>query len=479
MMITRKRLGKVILAFFLVSQFWGLSLFFPKELSSANLTDVSDSLSNNRLSFRGELEGNVSAGGAVINLDTTPEDSANTSTGSASLMVNESLQVGGDNPAVAIKTIDSSTRVVLSSGLTNAASDGVLVVATSSAVHTVSFTPVSVIDGGAFRVLIPAASAGANDGYPDKTGFDFTTSTPTVSCTGGGGNMTFETGTASASAVTIGSVDYHSFECRYTGTGASPGAATMSIGTPAGAKLINPSPSSTTRYPGEADTYTFRVRHLYGPTQSYATVDETLGKIGVVEAVRVTATVSPTLTFQITGRAANSTSCGKTTPTDVGTTYNSVPFGTSVSVTSFADLAQQLLVSTNAAAGYVVTASESAALTAYNISGTPTIPNTTCDSTTCAYTDASGSEWNTTTSKGFGYSLQDVAGDCVAAGLEYNNGGATFNARPFGTVGQSIMTASAPVDSDMAYVCYRIIVSGTQQAGDYENYVIYIATATF
>lgn len=486
-MYLSKGLVKFLLVVFVLTQFWGLSLLFPKKLDSANLTNVTDSLSNNRLSFRGELENAHAAATAVINLDSTPEDARNTSSGSAALMGNESIQVGAGNTANTVKTIVSSTQVVLSAGITNAVSDAGMVVATSSAVHTVTFTPVSAVASGAFRVLIPCSTQANNDGYPDKDGFDFSTTAPTVSCLGGGSNISFTgvSGTASASAVQQSSTWYHSFECRYNGTGATPAAVTMYIGTPSGGKLINPAPASTTgptHYPGQADSYTFRVRQSYGTAQSYANVDETLGTIGVVEAVRVTATVAPILTFQITGigvAATDPSTCGITYGNRAAaTTYNAADFGT-VSTTAFKDIAQRLTVSTNAVSGYVVTASESAALTALNVAGTPTIANTTCDS---ACTSSTATEWNTTTNKGFGYALQDGNGTPVtdvSATIVYNYSSRTFNARSFGTAGVNIMTSTGVVDSDQAYVCYRVVVSGTQQAGDYENYVVYIATATF
>jgi len=467
-----KAVVRLCLVIILTFQFYGILFLFPKELESANLTNVSDSLSNNRLSFRGQLNGAVAAGSGLIILRTTGLDSQYTSSGSASLMGNENVKVGNNAP-IAVKNIDTDTRVTLASGLTTAAADGDPVIATVSAVHTVTFTPVSAVPNGAFRVLIPQGTTGANDGLPDKDGFDFN-SVSSVSCSGGGSGYTFETGTATASAITVGSTTYHSFECRYRGNGGTGTPIVMTIGSPSGNKLINPSPSSTSRYPGQADTYTFRVRHTYGPTYSYSTLDETIGTIGVVEAVRVTATVAPTLTFQISGRASGTTNCGQTAA--ASTTYNSAPFGT-ISTSSFTDIAQMLTVSTNAAGGYVVTASESGLLTAYNVTGTPTIANTTCDSGTC--TSTSPYEWNIVTNRGFGYSLQDVNGSCVDDTLEWNYSSRTFNARPFDTVGQTIMSKTSPVDSDQAYVCYRIVVSGTQAAGDYENYIIYIATATF
>lgn len=473
-----KLAARFVLVIMLAAQFYGFLFLFPKQLESANLTSVSDTLSNSRLSFRGEVEGAHVAGSSIIALDSTPENSVNTSSGSASLMGNESIQVGTNNGPNIVKTIESDTRIVLSAGITNAVNDGVPIFATVSAIHTVRFTPVSAINGGAVRALIPASSTNNNDGIPDRNGFDFPNAgAPTVSCIGGGSNFTFQTGTATASAIQIPASTgtwYHSFECRYNGSGASPSEVTMIIGTPTGNKLINPSPASTTRFPGQADTYNFRVRHTEGIVGSYTTVDESLGTLAVVEAVRVTATVAPILTFTITEITADSGSyCGVTrTANSPDSSTRSVPFGTVVS-TAFTDADQLLTVSTNAAGGYSVTASESANLTAWNITGTPTIPDTTCDSGCTVSTTA---PWTLPANKGFGYALQDVTGDAVLDTIEYTTG-----YRPFSPTAQQIMRANpaGPVDADQAYVCYRIVVSGSQQAGDYESYIIYIATATF
>lgn len=471
-MTKNKVLAKVSLTIFLLAQFYGLISLAPQKLESANLSSVSDTLSNNRLSFRGQVNGAHAAGAAVITLQTTPGSMAteNTSTGSAALMGNESIQVGGNNAPTIIKTIESASRLVLATGITNAVSDAAPVFATNAAIHTVTFTPVSTIAHGAFRVLIPASSTAANDGIPDKNGFDFSTSAPTVACTGGAA-MTFQTGTATASAITIASQTYHSFECRYVGAGTSGTAVTMTIGTAGGNKLINPSPASSSRNPGQADTYTFRVRETYGTSQSYSVVDESLGTIGVVEAVRVTATVAPILTFTITGVAAGTSTCGFPT-VDVSTPI-AVPFGTLTAKNiSINHMAQLLTVSTNANGGYSVTASESAALTAFNVTGTPTIANTTCQSTPCTVTTPQ--TWTSASYTGFGYALHDVSGNAVTNSIEYTNGW-----RPFGLTAEQIMNDTTTVDADQAYVCYRIVISGSQAAGDYENYILYIATATF
>lgn len=486
--ITKNLVHKIVLLLFLTSQFSGLSLLFPQKLEGANLSSVSDTLSNNRLSFRGQLDGAVAAGTGLIVLKTSGLSAQNTSTGSAALMTNENLKVG-TNPPYAVKTIDTDTRVFLGTALGTTAADGSPVIATVSAVHTVTFTPASAINGGAFRVLIPAYSSalgdlGDDDGLPHPNGFDMgavdvTGPSSDVTCTGGGVTFPVAQINASASAVAVGTTTYHAFECRYYGVSAIGTPVTMTIGSPSGAKLINPSPASTTRYPGQADTYSFRVQHL-DAGDSYGVTDQTLGTIGVVEAVRVTATVLPTLVFTMTGVTADAgTYCNVSrSASSPDTTTQSVPFG-NISTTAFTDAVQILSISTNAGGGYVVTASESGLLTAYSVTGTPTIADTTCGG---SCTTSTAAEWNTVTQRGFGYALQNVTGTPVtnvSSTLPYNYSGRTFNARPFGTTGASIMTNTAAVDVEQAYVCYRVVVSGSQAAGDYENYVVYIATATF
>ena len=477
-----KLIAKLSLAIIFFIQFYGLSFLSPDKLASANLTSVSDTLSNNRLSFRGELNGAMAAGAGVVTLDAAPSVATNTSTSSATLVGNDSVRIGTGSTADVrtVKTINDATRFTLSSGLTTAANDQDPVISTQSAIHTVRFTPVSTVANGAFRILIQASATKSysGDGLPDKDGFELDSNNlPTVTCSGGGAGYTWNAGwnTASVSATQIGGTGtwYHVFQCRYGGTGGIGTAITMTIGTAAGNKVINPSPSgySSSHGPGAGDAYDFRVQHTLGITDGYAVNDVTLGKLYVIESVRVTATVAPTLTFMITGVAASQSVCGVTT--DVATDQNAVPFG-SVTSSAFRNAAHILSVSTNALGGYAVTASESAALTMLDTPAN-TIPDTTCGS---ACTVTAIGLWTSTAYKGFGYALANKTGSPVAAANLYNNGGA-YMARPFGRTAESIMDNTAVVDLDQAYVCYRAIVSGSQAAGDYENYVTYIATGRF
>jgi hypothetical protein len=112
--------------------------------------------------------------------------------------------------------------------------------------------------------------------------------------------------------------------------------------------LINPSPKTANL--GVADTYSVIVQHL---TSDDAVVDQTVTKIAVIDAVRVSATILPQLTFEIIGVTAPATKCGNSITKS--TTPLAVPFG-ELTVGQFSDLAQVLRVTTNAENGYQVTA---------------------------------------------------------------------------------------------------------------------------
>jgi hypothetical protein len=172
----------------------------------------------------------------------------------------------------------------------------------------------------------------------------------------------------------------------------------------------------------------------------------------------------------------------------VATTVSTVPFGT-LAASTFYDAAQTLTVSTNASSGYAVTIEEDNQMG--KDGGTTTeIPDTTCDDGTC--THVVKANWATATATvsaayGLGYSLENVSG--TDAAFTYNQW-QTYLAKQIpctsaaGTCGtqdtaQTIMSNSGPVSAKQVYVCYRIDISGTQQAGYYYNKVMYIATPTF
>ncbi len=469
-----------------IALFAGVFAFLPAQLrktQSANLTSVSDTLSTSKLSFYGLMGTGNTVGETLILINTTTAPS--TSSSQLASPSASTVKIGSNIYTVSgvMPNGDQSKFSISSALLTGDQTAGNAIIATSSASHTVKFTTATAVPNGSIRVLIQAtANTGtSNDGIPDGDGFDFNVSAPSVACPTDSGTYDFVAGTASAAAVTLSGVKYHTFECRYSGTG-STGLSFQSnpiIVT----SLINPAPKSTHAV-GTSDGYSVIVQNL---DYTYNLVDQTSLQVGVIEQVRVSATVAPQITFKIAGipsGALGSNACGTTT--DVTTTPTTVPFG-QVSITSFMHAAQSLEVSTNAIGGYVVTAQQNYPLTM--IGTAATIADATGNGANITY--SSKGRWDSTTYKGFGYGLKyigKVSGTGSAAfqytDTDANCTGGTFCAKHFADLSnsepvQTIFSSSGVADSENVDVCYKIVISNTQAAGDYENDITYTATSTF
>ncbi|NCN83177.1 MAG: hypothetical protein GW947_04400 [Candidatus Pacebacteria bacterium] len=461
---------------------------FAKQSYSANLTNVSVTLSNSRLSFKGALGAGNTVGSSQVTLNNTVD--AYPSTNSAQLQQGDVIKIGSagvlnDYTVASISAENAysfTTTAALASGDTEAGDD---VIASQSSTLTLGFTTQTAVASGIFQVLIPADAASVNaDGIPDQGYFDFGTSVPTVTCpTNADTVYDFVAGVATASAVTIDSRKYHSYICAYSGTGAVGTAfSTMTIN-----NVINPAPKIN-HIAGTADTYRPIIRHL---NVSTALVDETTVSIGVLEAVRVTASVAPLITFEVSGVASGVSTCG--TSTSVGTSATAVPFG-ELLISGFTNAAQALTVSTNAADGYAVTATENDQLSRNNVTCTGAIPaSSDCivDSIgdTGAMLHSAGDEWSATTVKGFGYSLDDVNTSGLTPVFEYDSSADACDGtgdcfRQFADAevpdaATQIFSAADVADNHNLYICYRAVISTSQAAGNYENYITYTATANF
>lgn len=483
----------VVLATLFVASFAVLPKVFHLTIESDNLTSVSDTLSSSRLSFYGLLGAGNTVGSSLVTLDTASSTPSTSSSQIASPSA-QTVLIG-----TRIYTVNSimpngdESKFTISAGLQSGdTTAGLPVVATQSASHTIKFTTRTAVASGAFRVLVQATSnsGSSNDGIPDGDGFDMKVAAPTVTCPTDDANYDFVTGTATAAATTINGTVYHSFECRYSGSGAA--SQSFAANPLVITSLINPAPKST-HSRGTADTYKVIVQNL--STDTYGVIDQTAIQIGVVESVRVSATVAPQITFKIAGLTSteiqsSTGACG----TDVSgsyvtTTPTHVPFG-EVAISSFTYAGQSLEVSTNAVGGYVVTAQQNdnlgKAARACDDSSFPAdcIPDTTGNAGTITY--GTKGRWDVTTYKGFGYGLYKISGTGTAA-FERDDGdcgGGTFCAKQFADLendepAQSIFSSSTVADAENVDVCYKIVVSNTQAAGDYENHIIYTATSTF
>lgn len=466
-----KKASFFVLVFFLFSIGEIYLLTAPAELESATLTNAKGLITSSRLSFKMALNGNHDSGETYITVKASSDDDTD------HLFPGDSVTIGSTT-ARTVTTIVDATHFTIDTGLSAGASDDDTVYVNQTAVHTISFNTASSVPDGLIRVLIPASTSDANnsDGVADGDGFDLDsidTSGPSddVSCADIG---SFDFATDAHNATDAGVTGYHKFECRYSGVGTTDTTLTMVIGS--SNYLINPAPSAT-HSQGTGDGRVITIQHL---DANFQVIDDVDIKEVFIESVRVSATIEPTLNFAIAGLSSG-THCGE--DIDVTTTAYSVPFGAISTANAFNDTAQQMTISTNADDGYYLYVYEDDEL---GLSGanSPLIPDTPCD-TSCTHTTSD--EWNTATNNGFGYSLENQSG--TDATFLYSESSRFFSTKQFpnyteGTTQHTdssadIMSNAAPVSGSSIYVCYRLSVSGTQEAGQYWNTLTYIATPQF
>ncbi len=463
-----------------------VSLIFPHQTDSANLTVVKDTLQSSRISNYARVDATGTfAGSSTVVLKTAASAPANT-VSTANFRIGDSLTIGtGTYTVVGIKNASEfSVSPVLAAGDDD---DNDPIYLKSKPQHVVTFNTASAVADGYFRVLIPADATTPNDGNPDDQGFDFGGGTITVaaSTTALASEYTFVAGVATVSGGTgcTSPANYHCFEVHYSGSGGVGKAITINIGQTGGTNsLIAPAPGGS-HTEATADTYTFQVKNY---DNIDASVDATSGKIAVIESVRVTATGDPTITFTIAGVASGANPCGTgvANQTDVDTTTGTnaplaVPFGT-LGLNAFKDAAHLLTVSTNASNGYIVTAQENDQL-GKDGGTTPYIQD--ADGDAASATETVTDTWDTASGNpGFGYTLKSIN----LATVPFTSTGATFNVRKFPSVADpdsplvaTVMSSTGTADAHTANVCYRISVDSTQAAGDYENQITYTATASF
>lgn len=456
-----------------------VTLVNPTILNGANLTSVKDTLQTSRLSVNARVDATgTTVGSSNVKLKTSASAPANTiSTGN--LRAQDSVVIGTGTYTVVdiIDTDEFTVTPVLAAG---DADDNDPIYLKVKPRHTVQFTTASAVANGYFQILLPADTTTPNDGNPDDQGYDFNTTVDVTAPSDVGSTFDFVAGVATAAGATgcTSPANYHCFEFHYSGTGAVGQAFTLYIGNANGTNTPIAPATGTAHTEGTADTYPILVRQFAASTDpnSATPIDATSARVAHIEAVRVTATVDPTISFSIAGISSGATRCGVST--DVTTTATSVPFG-GMALNTFKTLAQDLTVSTNASSGYVVTSSENDQL---GLGGatTPFIPDTTCDGGTCS--ESIAVEWTTATNNGFGYSLENV--DAASIAFEYDTSGDTFRSKQFADITgaetpQTIFSSTTVANAENAYVCYRLSVGATQAAGDYENQITYTATGTF
>jgi len=460
-----------------------VSIFTPAFTQAANLTLTKDTLQSSRISWAGRVKSPTIAGSAHVWIYTAASAPYN-SISTANLAPGDALTIG--TGSYTVESIVDADEFTLTANLaTGDADDTDPIYFAAKPQHVITFTTASAVSNGFFQVLLPADATTPNDGKPDDGGFDFGAGSITLTPTDASGYVfisAYNAATASGDTGCTAPANYHCFEFHYSGTGGNGVAITLTIGNTTGATTpIAPAPAAA--HVGTADSYKVIVKNFTpGANPNTATpTDQTSTSIALIESVRVTATVDPTISFTITGVASGQTVCGTGSTTDIDTTAGlnapaSVPFGT-MSLNTFKTAAHLLTISTNATNGYTITAVEDDQL---GIGGgtTPAIIDTACDSGPC--THLAEQSWETASGHpGFGYSL----GAGTGATMAFSNAN-TFKTKQFAAAveteaPQTIMSSTGVSDSHTGYICYRLSVNATQAAGDYENLITYTATSSF
>ncbi len=134
-----------------------------------------------------------------------------------------------------------------------------------------------------------------------------------------------------------------------------------------------------------------------------------------------------------------------------------------------------LTVSNGSAYGYQVTAFENHQLL-IPASGS-IIPNTTCDAGTCTTTTAAA--WTSTLTYGFGYRCDNLSGTDCSTDFSTSTFYKQFADASAGDPPVAVMTGTNVGRNKQGQITYKVNVSGTQAAGQYNNVITYIATPTY
>lgn len=463
--------------------FFGLKPFLSP-VKSTPVSNLRDQLSSAQLSYFARLDSNNTEGNSLITVSTTSGTAP--SNNNFNLTIGDTVAIAKNTSGSNIYTVSDvagTNAIFINTGLVAANTfTGAYVIATRSAIHTITFSPESSITEGKWQVLLKATNiSGENpiDGMPDQGGFDaHSLLASDVTCPW--------SATASIGTTTVVSgSSYHLITCSLPAGGTNPvgtgSSGTIVIG--GSNQLINPAPAvnhTIGQANASADTYTLIMRHT-NSSGNIINNDTTISKVALTESVKVTATIDPTITFYIDSIGTSTpglTRCGTTLSAGAAqTTASGVNFG-SISLGQFNTLAQRFTCSTNATNGYTVQVFENKPLTITTVGSSNTIPDTDCDSSTLCSIDTNNN-WSTDVSTSqFGYSLESISSSPVAF-----SAGSDFSAKPFGqgyTNARTIMSrTSTPSTEDRAYICYRITASNFQEAGTYQNQISFIATATF
>jgi len=225
--------------------------------------------------------------------------------------------------------------------------------------------------------------------------------------------------------------------------------------------LTNPTSAST--FYAQITTYNTLTTHTCS-----GVVDTITVAWATTTGIYTSVTVDPTLTFAV--NLVGSAQTVNSDTTTVASTATTIPFGT-VAGNAVGIAAHDLVVTTNAAGGYTVYASYSAALT---------------DGAAHAIADAAGTNnapatfGASTTTSAFGYTTASTTlSGSAGTGAGQASRFASTKYAAFTTAGLEVARATSAVNSDTTRVGYKVAISNTQAPGTYTTTVGLVATPTY
>lgn len=460
-----KQFKNSVITFFVIILF---GCFFVQEAKAASLGNLKDTITTSRPSAASPLTANAAVGAGQLSIANNgsrylASDSAKIING-LGVFTNTGLVVASQSAALTTVYLGSVTTTFAA-----AASDVLIVPITAR--HTITFnTATGIPASGKIIVIFPGAAN--NSASPSASAFAFN-GLVTGNVTASGTGVACSAGTLVVTAPTI--------TCT-TSTPVAPGTAvTITVGssTPA---LINPTKSAGA---GISDNWTVNVQTT---DASNNVLDTGLTKIATIESVQVQGTVEPTLTFVITGLNNNtnintvSSSCGSIlTNSGIDSTATSVNLGV-LTGGYVSTAAQQLAVSTNAANGYVITATSSGQ---FKSSGTGFVIPDANGGTGLTNNDTPVPAVITAGTPAFGIhacgARSNINTDQWVIG---GNLAASKFSNPWNTGTNAFYNSIAsytggPVDNDFTAILYGSTVNGITAAGIYQTTLTYVATASF
>ncbi|MCX6783238.1 MAG: hypothetical protein NTZ20_04630 [Candidatus Levybacteria bacterium] len=132
-------------------------------------------------------------------------------------------------------------------------------------------------------------------------------------------------------------------------------------------------------------------------------------------------------------------------------------------------------ISNGPVSGYTVTASESSQLRELRTGDV--IADTTCDDGSC--TEAISSSWDSPLTYGFGYRCDNITGTDCTSDFTTDNYYKQFANSSIQESPQKIMSGIGDSLEKEVKITYKVNISNSQVAGQYSNFISFIATPVF